>query len=147
MNNKNKGFATLLTLLLPVLAGCSADGKLRMGEPPQDGVINYIETRYPALAGGMVSSWPYATLHSDGTVFTKLKKYCADQQALFENPVSGVGWCLSSEEVPLFIFYNDPAGGTAIRERSTKTTPTEWLSYTQKQFAPLWNLHRLKPGQ
>ncbi|OWO81385.1 hypothetical protein B5C26_14475 [Photorhabdus luminescens] len=120
-----------------LLVGC-ANGRLRIGTPPVNGIISAVENTYPEKPSSMVSSWPYATLHTEGDVFQYLEKYCQNKKAILENPLPAAGWCITPEMYPLFIFYSDATGGLAIREKSTDTEDKDWINYTKEEFGALW---------
>lgn len=101
INLNVRSASVILSILL--ISGCS-NGKLRIGEPPENGVIHAIEKAYPDKSGMMVSSWPYVTLHADSDTFVFLKKFCEEKNYNFENILPSLGWCISDDEYPLFFF-------------------------------------------
>ncbi|MEQ9770937.1 hypothetical protein ABRQ03_08715 [Pectobacterium jejuense] len=139
INLNVRSASVILSILL--ISGCS-NGKLRIGEPPEGGVIHAIEKTYPDKSGMMVSSWPYVTLHADSDTFVFLKKFCEEKNYNFENILPSLGWCISDDEYPLFVFFDDRTGRLGIREKSTNTKELEWVNYTKNEFKILWYNHK-----
>ncbi|EMT6574077.1 hypothetical protein PWM41_000232 [Providencia rettgeri] len=135
IKNKLLHYLFLITTIF-IVSGCS-NGKLRLGEPRNNGTIQYIEKNLPGAAGGMTDSGPISILNLREDIFLKLKEYCEEKNYTFENPLLSMGWCIDKGSIPVFVFY-DSLYGMSIYERSAEGTEEEWIAYTKNRFGILW---------
>ncbi|QUG75344.1 hypothetical protein GKQ23_10270 [Erwinia sp. E602] len=118
---------------------------IRQGTPRPGGVIDMMETqhrdstRYVHEHGGEV------TLHTSPVHFMELKEYCVKIGGQYEQLSSLAGWCMSPQNIPLFIIgydrYDYDVGTFSVSEKGTGVSDAWWLKYTKETYSSFWNLH------
>ncbi|OWO81384.1 hypothetical protein B5C26_14470 [Photorhabdus luminescens] len=123
-----------------LLSGCVT---FKQGEPLKNGVVSFLESEYPQYSSHRFKLNKVVELHVKPILFNKIKEFCKNKNAIFEQYTMNIGWCISKDKIPLFMMYKsyaDPDLGTfTIAEKQNYISDKDWIIYSKEFYPYLWS--------
>ncbi|PHM51820.1 hypothetical protein Xsto_00263 [Xenorhabdus stockiae] len=123
-----------------LLSGCVT---FKQGEPLDNGVISFLESEYPQYSTHRFKFIKSVDLHVKPILFNRIKEYCKNKNANFEQYTIYSGWCITKDKIPLFIIsrtdIDAKLGTMGIFEKQNFVSDNEWTTFSKEFYPYLWS--------